>query len=497
MSRQTFAYAAVGVLALGIGGYAFLKNGDERETLVVSRAPYVQEISVSGKVVAAESVNLGFSQGGRVSRIYVKTGDAAAQGRVLAELENGDLRAAVLQKEAALEREEAKLDSLKAGTRAEELAVAEADVTGDREALLNEIRKSYTSADDAVRNQLDKFISNPRTASPQLTFTASDSQAVTDVQNGRLAVEQTIVEWKASHSTLSVSSDLAAAAAAAQAALATVYELLSDASAVLSKANTNQAVTAAVLAGYVTDIKNARESVNSAIAALSTATAALDASTKALAVKRAGSTSADIAAQAAQVKAAVADVANARAALGKTLITAPFSGTVSNVEVKAGETALANSPVLSLIGRGSFGIETYVPEVSIASVKTGDTAKVFLEAYGQSVKFEARVVSIDPAETVRDGISTYKTMLQFSAPDPRIRSGMTANTVIETSRTEDAIVVPRGAIYEADGKRYVQVVSNGSVVSREIEVASGGSLGRAEVTAGLSEGEAILLTPEF
>ncbi|MDP3958407.1 MAG: efflux RND transporter periplasmic adaptor subunit, partial [bacterium] len=288
----------------------------------------------------------------------------------------------------------------------------------------------------------------------------------------------------------------AAAAAAAQAVLATVYELLSDASTALSKAITNQTVTAAVLAGYVTDTKNARESVNGAIASLATATAALDASTKTLAVKRAGSTSADIAAQAAQVKAAAADVANARAALGKTLIFAPFAGTVSNVEVTAGETATANSPVLSLIGRGAFQIETYVPEVSIAAVKTGDRARVTLEAYGKGVQFDARVVSIDPAETVKDGISTYKTILRFSAPDPRIRSGMTANTVIETSRTENAIVVPRGAVYEADGKHYVHVVSGGEVSPREVELAPGGSLGQAEVTEGLSEGEVILLAPE-
>ncbi|MDP3958428.1 MAG: biotin/lipoyl-binding protein, partial [bacterium] len=216
LTKQTLAYIAIGLVALGIGGFALFKNGNDRETFTVRVAPYVQEVSVSGKVAAAESVNLGFSQGGRISRVYVKAGDAAGEGRVLAELENGDLRAAVLQKEATLEREKAKLDSLKAGTRAEELAVAEADVTGDREALLNEIRKSYTSADDAVRNQLDKFISNPRTASPQLTFTASDSQVVTDVQNGRVSVEQTLVEWKAANGALSASSDLAAAAAAAQ-----------------------------------------------------------------------------------------------------------------------------------------------------------------------------------------------------------------------------------------------------------------------------------------
>lgn len=65
---------------------------------------------------------------GRISGVYAKVGDKVAAGALLAQIENGDLRAAVSQKQAAHEKEQAKLSALLAGTRPEEIAVKEAAV---------------------------------------------------------------------------------------------------------------------------------------------------------------------------------------------------------------------------------------------------------------------------------------------------------------------------------------------------------------------------------
>ena len=148
-----------------------------------------------------------------------------------------------------------------------------------------------------------------------------------------------------------------------------------------------------------------------------------------------------------------------------------------------------------MISSGVFQIESFVPEVNIALIEVGDNAKVTLDAYGSGVVCEAAVASIDPAETIRDGVSTYKTILEFAEDDPRIRSGMTANVRIMTDEREGIISIPQGLVLERDGKKFVVVKAGEGVEEREITVGAVSSLGNIEIVNGLSEGDQVVLSP--
>jgi len=194
-------------------------------------------------VIAAQDVNLGFSQGGRISRVYVRVGDAVGAGRVLAETENGDLRAIILQKKAALEREKATLASLEAGTRGEEIAVAEAEVRSDetaylqtKSAILDEIKDAYTTSDDVVHNKVDQFFSNPRSTSPQLVPFINDSGLKNSLENERVLIETVLSTWQGEIARLTEDSDLPLAVSRAGDNLAKVSSLLAKANAALNSA---------------------------------------------------------------------------------------------------------------------------------------------------------------------------------------------------------------------------------------------------------------------
>src|SRR3989344_5129284 len=117
--RAYWLWGAGTIFALALGGWlVFGGTSAVEELLVVEEGEFLQQVSVSGKVVAEGRVDLGFSLSGRISRVYTVVGARTAAGQTLAELENGDLRAAVLQKEAALETAQADLDALLSGTRA-------------------------------------------------------------------------------------------------------------------------------------------------------------------------------------------------------------------------------------------------------------------------------------------------------------------------------------------------------------------------------------------
>ncbi|MBI4088462.1 efflux RND transporter periplasmic adaptor subunit [Candidatus Kaiserbacteria bacterium] len=499
-----------GIIVVLLGGWLLFSNGKngKEELLTVTAGAFVQEVSVSGKVIAAQNVDLGFSQGGRVAGVYAKVGQPVQAGTTLAELDNGDLRAGVLQKQAALEREKASLALLNEGTRSEEVEVAISEVKSDeielaqkRNSLVEAVKAAFSTSDDAVRNTIDQFIDSPR-IDPQIAFLVSDIQLESKVESTRLAMERELSTWQRNVEGLAADAALPSAVSEAQYNLSQVSLLLTDANAALNKAVPTGTNTQAVIDGYESDVAAARSAVNAAASTLTSAItaeknllSALETSRKNLTLKEAGTRASDIVAQEADVKAAEADLANARAQLGKTIMRAPFAGVVTKMDLKVGSIASANVSDVSMISTGAFEIESFVPEVNIALIEVGDPGNVTLDAYGADVVFTARVVSIDPAETLRDGVSMYRTFLQFEEQDGRVKSGMTANVVITTDQRAGVISVPQGLFIERDGKKYVRVKIDGEFIEREITTGAVSNVGNVEILSGLTEGEIIVLLP--
>ncbi|MBN2096325.1 efflux RND transporter periplasmic adaptor subunit [Candidatus Peregrinibacteria bacterium] len=264
-------------------------------------------------------------------------------------------------------------------------------------------------------------------------------------------------------------------------------------------------------------IASAEAAINNAKNALATAQDQLD-------LKRAGYTQDQINAQEAQVKQAQAmvnaqraaisqawaSVQNYQAQIDKTILKAPISGTVSRLEVKVGEIVFPSSstyeiqvPAVSLISEGDYEIEVSIPEVDVTKVKIGDKAKVTLDAYGSEDVFLAEVATIDPAETLVEGLATYKTTLIFIEADERVKSGMTANVDIVTASKEDVIIIPQRLVITKDGKKIVRVLKEKKdpdksektieeVVDAEVVTGLRGSKGEIEITEGINEGDRLV-----
>ena len=136
--------------------------------------------------------------------------------------------------------------------------------------------------------------------------------------------------------------------------------------------------------------------------------------------------------------------------------------------------------------------------MSLAKIKSGDTARITLDAYGDEEEFNASVISIEPAETLVEGIPTYKVKLQFDAQDERIKSGMTANIDILTAKKEDVVTIPQRAIITKGGEKLVRIVEElpkEKITNiNEVTVKTGlrGSNGRIEITEGVKEGDKVV-----
>lgn len=197
----------------------------------------------------------------------------------------------------------------------------------------------------------------------------------------------------------------------------------------------------------------------------------------------------------AELAQAEAEVSRIQALIGQRILTAPFNGTVASVDVDPGESVNANDSAVSVISNDGFGVEIDLPEVDSVKVHIGNPVSIMLDALGDEV-FTGTVVSVSRSETLVDGVSVYEARITFDKADDRISSGMTADVTIETNKHSSVLSVPARAIkYREDGTPFVLLRKSEDDKGEEKEIVLGlrGSDGSMEVTAGLSEGDTIII----
>lgn len=495
LKKPAVIISAAIVIILVIGGYFYFSPKKPAYEFIVAKTGEVkQEVSVTGHVKPAESVDLAFEKTGKVAGIYVDVGSRVFSGQILMQLSNADLLAQLAEAEADVKSQKAKLEELKQGTRPEEIQVyetkvenAKASVEDAKKNLSDKIQDAYTKSDDAVRNKTDQLFSNPRTATPQLNYYLfMDSMSKLDIEGLRFLIEGILTSWNSAEVDKNLNQ---------------ISSFLDKISLAVNNAKANANLSQTTLDGWRTDISTARANINTAIANLTaaeeklkTAQSDLDVAENELALKKAGSVPQQIIGQEAEVEKAEASANNIKAQISKSIIFSPINGIVTRQNTKVGEIVSADAAEVSVMSDVKFEIEANIPEADIAKIKISNPAKITLDAYGSDVVFEAKVVKIDPAETIIEGVATYKTTLQFSGNDDRVKSGMTANIDILTAKAENVIVIPQRAVAQKEnGDKIVKILKDdGAVEERKVATGLKGSDGNIEIVEGIQEGEKII-----
>ncbi len=498
------------ILGLAAGGYFYFgrEANPEFDVAIAKRSDLIQEVSVTGRVKPTRSVELAFEKSGKVSAVYADIGKQVSAGQILVVLENSELAAQLLQAEADVKIQEAKLNELRRGTRQEEIQVQEVKVENAKVALedaktnlIDKIRDAYSKSDDGVRNKVDQFFSNPRSSSPQINISGFNKEM--EVEWQRVLIEFLLNSWQNSLIGLSASGDLDTRLKEAKSNLEEVRDFLNLVASSVNALTVNANLSQTTIDTYKSDVSTGRTNLNTAIVNLSaaeenyrSAKSSLTLAENELFLKKAGTIEEQIAAQEAQVEKAKANVENYRAQISKTILRAPISGMVTKQDAKVGEIVSANTPIVSLISASQFEIEANMPEADIAKVKLGNTAKVTLDAYGNDISFNVKVTAIDPAETIIDGVATYKTTFQFTDKDERVKSGMTANIDISTEKREGVIVIPQRAVITKNGDKIVRLLEGET--PKEVKVKTGlrGSDGNIEIIEGINEGDRVIISFE-
>lgn len=501
-------YIVIGIIAL-FGGVALAWNsqGTQKipsETFVVSRGSVAEEVVVTGRVKPAENVNLAFERGGKIRSTNIKIGDRVSPGQALVYLDTSELQAQLLQAEANVDVQNARLDELKKGTRTEEVQIKETELKKAEQDLANlfgsvsaVVNDAYSKADDAVRTKTDAIFNNDDSDSPQMAFLVNDAQAQINATSLRKTATYELRNWEKEikDSTTTDEASYETILTLSGSHLSVIRNFLLRALDAVDKA---AGVPQTNIDTYKTNLGVARANVNASITAVTSQLQSIAAQKVVverirdeLALQKAGSTPESIAAQEAQVKQAEASVANTQAQVAKATLISPIKGIVTVQDAKAGEIVGANISLVSVISDVNLEIEANIPEVDIGHISVGNVVHITLDAFPNE-SFLGRVSYIDPAETVKDGVVNFKVTITFDVADPKIRSGFTANLNIETVRKENALVIPQFAIIENDQGVFVRKWENKKEVEVPVKLGIRGGDGLVEVISGLQEGDVLI-----
>ncbi len=498
-------------IALVGGGIAYARWGRSPKSSIKSTAvthgTITQEVIVTGNVTPVVSINLAFEQGGRIQTVTADVGNRVGKGDILVKLDSSELEAQLAQANASGNAEKAKLADLEAGAQPEDIQVArtallqaQQTLTNDYNSVTNILHDAYTNANDAVENQLNAIYTNANSGNPTLSFTISDSQIQVNASTLRAQVEGELTAWKKELDALGNGTPTNDALdqilingekrlGLIRTLLTTTLDALSSTPS-LSQSTINSYRTSANTG--LTNVNTSFVNVTSQEQTISSQKITVQQKRDELALKLAGATPEAIKQQEAKVEQAQANTQNIEVRISKMTLRAPISGIITKQNAKVGQIAAANAILTSIISNDALEINANIPEADIAKMKVGDNATLTLDALGNGASFNASVISIDPAETMIEGVATYLTKLRFSQNDPRVKSGMTANLTIQTNRRENVLTIPQRAVRITGTTSTVEVIlPNGKTEPRDVRIGLRGSDGMVEVLSGLTEGDRV------
>jgi HlyD family secretion protein len=174
--------------------------------------------------------------------------------------------------------------------------------------------------------------------------------------------------------------------------------------------------------------------------------------------------------------------------LSKTVYTAPFDGTVTNLPVHQGETVvmgIQNSPGSTLMTVSDMSVitaEVHVDETDIVNVAIGQPAEVTIDAIpgktfpgkvteiGDNAIVRSTGVSSEQSATSSQEAKDFKVVVTLDSPPTNLRPGLSATAKITTGTAKSALTIPIQALTVRD-KKDLEAQNNKTKASKAAPVA--------------------------
>jgi membrane fusion protein (multidrug efflux system) len=188
-------------------------------------------------------------------------------------------------------------------------------------------------------------------------------------------------------------------------------------------------------------------------------------------------------------------VAQIKAQIAKTVIRAPFSGTIDEVFVEKGEVVAASPKgLMRIVNLGNMYVSTSIPENYIGKLKIGTEVDVYLTSLDKTYKGKVRQIG----NFINPNNRSFGIEVSVPNPDNLLRPNQVAKLKVIDYVSPNAVVVPTNVIQKDAQKNsfvYTVINSNGKTgIAKKVIVKTGQSSDNVtEILSGL-DADAIIVT---
>lgn len=454
-------------LSFFFGGNGPAHEADERrevELVSVADVSSGEPITVIGEIKSVSEASVAPDATGRITRVYRSLGDYVGAGAAIAEIENASQRAAVAQAQASLDR--AKSGSTLSGISLEG-ATAGAEATR---------QSAYAALYDVVARKGDGAFSNPETAQPVFFVSISNSDLKNTLESKRLAITNILKRHTTARSASLSDSALIAELQKLRTEASEIREFMATLSTALSGGIPSASVSEADIAGFQANASTGLSTAAGLEGSLASAALGIESAKENQTQGRSG--------ESADVALAQAALDATKAALEKTIIRAPISGTINSISLEPGNFAAAGSPAVRIVNTAGLEAVAYLSERDLPLIVAGSSARISGIADG-------RVSRVAPALDPSTRKAEVRIAILETGSGNRFVAGQSATIELTPRRQSSAttIFIPISAL---------KITPDGSVVLIVVpkeDDPTAGTLASLPVTIGaLSGGKVEILS---
>ncbi len=184
-----------------------------------------------------------------------------------------------------------------------------------------------------------------------------------------------------------------------------------------------------------------------------------------------------------------ARVDEARARVAKTVIRAPFSGTVGLRMISPGAYVKAGNDIVRLESIGTIKADFRIPEVFMSRVRPGQEIAIRLDAY-PGEDFRGRVYAVEPV--VDEQTRTVLMRARVPNKSNKLKPGMFVRVAVTMGTRPNAITVPEQALWPQGQDNFVFRVVEGKAALTKVQLGNR-EPGRVEIAGGLSPTDVVVI----
>ncbi len=187
-----------------------------------------------------------------------------------------------------------------------------------------------------------------------------------------------------------------------------------------------------------------------------------------------------------------ASYAAAQELLRQANVRAPHAGLVYSLPVRPGMFVNAGDLLVEVADLSKVQLRTFVDEPDIGKLAAGQPVKVTWDALpGRS--WDGKVTQVPTTVVTRGTRNVGEFTCMVNNPDEKLLPNNNVNVSITTASHDDALTVPREAVHDSDGTRFVYQVVNGELQQRKVET-SISTLTRIEISKGLPDNATVAVS---